>query len=86
MTITQGRGLGSPELYGHTFRGREATPLVRYAWAGGGVVPIPHLAAEAEATGKGSAAWEAIERQAESAARMQLIDELISQMLEQARS
>lgn len=64
--------------YGHTVRG--GVPQFSIPGPGGGTVPIPALAAEAQAGGRGSAAWEAIGRQSESAARMAAIDELLREM------
>lgn len=78
--VRLGRGLGAPELYGHTLRGRELIPSFIMPGPGGRTVEIPHLAAEA--IGGRSAARETIARQAESAERMALIDELIRQMRE----
>lgn len=73
-----GRGLGSPEVYGHTFTGRDATPAFTLPGAGGGTVQIPELA---RAAGAGDPfATGAIGRQAQSGRQFGLIDELIAQL------
>lgn len=73
-----GRGLGSPEVYGHTLTGRDATPAFTLPGRGGGTVQIPELA---RAAGAGDPfATGAIGQQARSAERFGLIDELIAQL------